>query len=745
MFHFAHSVLGTTDETLWEPLGDHLRDVARTARDFGEPLELADWAEAASLLHDIGKASDAYQSYIRGKRSSPDHSTAGAREAIQRCGQLGRFLAFAVAGHHAGLADGKSLNERLQKKLEDYTGWEAFTGPLPSLALPAWGRELNRRNPEKNFTQVFFVRMLFSCLVDADFLATEAFYNPSAAKTRGGFTAMPGLHARLTHFMARFTPAKATELNRLRHQILTHARERAGLVPGLFTMTVPTGGGKTLTSLSFALDHAAQHGLRRVIYVAPYTSIIEQTAQVFKNAMGGADVLEHHSGLDWDKAEEEADPDGVKKLRNATENWAAPVIVTTAVQFFESMFAARPSACRKLHNIARSVIVLDEAQTLPLPVLRPCLAVLEELTVNYGASVVLCTATQPAWRRRDDALPMTKDMRQLGFDIGPERELAPDPAALFVALKRVRIEVMPALVTDGEIASRFAEQDRMLCIVNTRAHARALFDQIATLPGARHLTTLMCAAHRREVLRQIRDDLTNERPVRLVATSLIEAGVDVDFAEVWRAKAGLDSIAQAAGRCNREGKMPEMGRVVVFESADHKTPRAFRAFVQAAEAPLNMPDPLGLDAVQRYFQELYFNKGAERLDALMIGDLPGVLRAVATGGMDFPFASIANSFKLIDEAMRSVIVDWRGGAEKALEALRHSPVPPRETLRTLQRFTVPVPEAMWQALRKSGAVQPVSDAYGERFTVLHSAGLYDEKIGLLIDNPQERSAEENIF
>ncbi|MCF3947109.1 CRISPR-associated endonuclease Cas3'' [Acidiphilium iwatense] len=718
--------------------------------DFGEPLKLANWGEASGLLHDIGKASDAYQSYIRGRGVSPDHSTAGAVEAVQQFGPLGRFLAFAVAGHHAGLADGKSLNERLRKKLEKYTGWEAYTGSLPSLALPDWGKDANRRNPEKYFTQSFFVRMLFSCLVDADFLATEAFYDPAAAKTRDGFAATPDLHARLADFMAKFAQAKATEkareLNRLRNQILSRARESAALAPGLFTMTVPTGGGKTLASLSFALEHAAKHGLRRVIYVAPYTSIIEQTAQVFKNALGDADVLEHHSGFDGNKAKEEADPDGVKKLRNATENWAEPVIVTTAVQFFESLFAARPSACRKLHNIARSVIVLDEAQTLPLPVLRPCLAALEELTLNYGASVVLCTATQPAWRRQDNALPRMKDKRQLGFDIGPERELAPDPEALFAALKRVRVEVLPAPVTDAEIAARFVKQDRMLCIVNTRAHAKALFGLIAALPSARHLTTLMCAAHRREVLVQIRDDLANSRPVRLVATSLIEAGVDVDFAEVWRAKAGLDSIAQAAGRCNREGKLPEKGRVVVFEPADHKTPRAFRAFSQAAEGPLKMPDPLGLEAVQGYFQELYFNKGPDQLDALTVGEFPGVLRAVAESGADFPFASIAEAFRLIDDRMRNVIVNWRGGAGEALEALRHAPVPPRGTLQKLQQYTVPVPEDVWQGLRKSGGIQPVRpDAYDERFMVVESAGLYDEVSGLSLDDPWERGAEENVL
>lgn len=622
MKRFAHSVPNQSDENLWEPLSDHLRDVADIAESFGEPLGLGIWAHVAGLLHDIGKASSAYQYYIRGKGSSPDHSTAGAREAVQQFGAAGRFLAFVVAGHHAGLADGKTLNERLDKKLENYTGWEAYTGALPALTPPVG----KRSNPEKKFTLTFLIRMLFSCLVDADFLATEMFYSPDAARMRDGFSDIRVLTTRLAGFMEGLTQGQASGLNGLRHQILAHALARAELAPGLFTMTVPTGGGKTLASLSFALNHAKIHGLRRVIYVAPYTSIIEQTAQVFRNALGDEDVLEHHSSLDWDGAEKEADPDGVQKLRNATENWAAPVIVTTAVQFFESLFAARPSACRKLHNIARSVIILDEAQTLPLPVLRPCLAALQELTANYGASVVLCTATQPAWRQQDNALPQMKGTHQIGLDIARERELAPDPIALFSALKRVRVEVMPKPVTDADIANRFAEQDRMLCIVNTRAHARALFDLIAALPGARHLTTLMCAAHRREVLAQLREDLASGRPVRLVATSLIEAGVDVDFAEVWRARAGLDSIAQAAGRCNREGKLADLGRVVVFTPAGREPPKAFRAFAQAADGALSMPDPLGLDAVHRYFKELYFNKGAERLDALMVDGLPGVGR-----------------------------------------------------------------------------------------------------------------------
>lgn len=734
MRRYAHSLPENHDESQWEPLEVHLRAVGVRARDFAAAFGMDAWGEAAGLLHDIGKAADAYQNYIRGKSKSPDHSTAGAKEAERRFGPIGRCLAFAIAGHHAGLADGTQLSERLTKALESYDGWEAYTGAVPKpAAFPS------QKSPHPNFTPAFFIRMVFSCLVDADFLETEAFYAQAAEKAvvRGGFSDIATLRARLAAFMAEKASAPQTLLNSLRNDILVHAVNQAEQPPGLFTMTVPTGGGKTLASLSFALEHAARHGMERVIYVAPYTSIIEQTAQVFASALGEGDVLEHHSGFDWDKIEDkdgEADADGLKKLRHAAENWDAPVVVTTAVQFFESLFAARPGACRKLHNIARSVIVLDEAQTLPLPVLRPCLAALEELTLNYGASAVLCTATQPAWRRMDEALPHNAARQPQGFAIGPERELAPNPDALFTALKRVRVEVAPVPMEDAAIAARFAEQPQMLCIVNTRAHATELFGLIAHMSGARYLTTLMCAAHRRQVLAEVRDDLRNERPVRLVATSLIEAGVDVDFTEVWRAETGLDSVAQAAGRCNREGRR-NSGRVVVFAPAARKPPKNIIAFRDAARLPLQMPEPLGLEAVRRYFQELYFNRGYEALDALEIDQLRGVLPTIGRARLDIPFASIAEAFHLIDDKMRSVIVDWQGGAKAALDALRNAPVPPRGTLRKLQQFAVPVPEAMWRALRASGGIQPVKpEAYGERFMLLMSAGLYDKASGLRVED-----------
>ena len=743
---FAHSLPGVPDETKWEPLDEHLRAVAARAGIFAAAFGLAKWGEAAGLLHDIGKNSEAFQSYIRNSGKSPDHSTAGAVEAKARYKDAGSILAFAIAGHHAGLADGADLTPRLVKPLEPYCGWEMHTGALPLLDSLKF-----QPGPYKGFGLSFFTRMIFSCLVDADFLETERFYGKAKAETiaRGNYRSIIELRDQLdAHMMEKACRAADTQLNQLRAKILTHALSRAACAPGMFTMTVPTGGGKTLASLSFALAHAAIHHKRRVIYVAPYTSIIEQTAQVFREALrSDEDILEHHGHFDWEAAESKADAaerDGVEKLRRATENWDAPVIVTTAVQFFESLFAARTSRCRKLHNIANSVIVLDEAQTLPSHLLRPCMAALDELARNYGVSIVLCTATQPALRVTDAALPPNKQKQPEGFDIGPERELAPDPQGLYTALKRVSVEVLPEPADDATIAARFVEKPQMLCIVNTRAHAKALFGLIKNQPGARHLTTLMCPAHRRKVLAELRLDLINQRPVRLIATSLIEAGVDVDFPEVWRAETGLDSIAQAAGRCNREGKT-KAGRVVVFASAEHKLPRAFTVYRDSARFPLKMADPLGLELVQRYFQELYFNRGYEALDTVKIDERLGILPAIERMPLNYPFASIATGFRLIDETMRPVIVPWNDEARAVLAALRGAEIPPGWAVRKLQQYTVSIPENAWKGLLRTSAIEAVNQKFGDRFMVLASNGLYNDNSGLRLDDPTARPAEENVF
>ena len=557
-------------------------------------------ARAMGLLHDIGKASAAYQAYIRKPRDAggtrgPDHSSAGAIEARKLYGDLGsnfaNLLAFGIAGHHAGLADGagheaSSLASRLHKAVEDYGGWEAHVSGLPK------ADELRRGMPAispnrigDGFHVSFLVRMLFSCLVDADFLATEAFYAQARGEhppARGGILQQEQLN-RVRAFLRKHRKSD-TEVNRLRSAILDHANAKAGLPPGLFTLTVPTGGGKTLTSLSFALEHAMAHGLRRIVYVIPFTSIIEQTAQVFREDVGlGVDaVLEHHSSFDWDCKrpategdEEEEGREGLAKLRRDAENWDAPIVVTTAVQFFQSLFAARASQARKLHNLAKSVIVLDEVQSLPVKLLHPCMAAIDELARNYGATVILCTATQPALRLQDGALPDNPMGQACGLDIDDGRELAPDPRALYEKLRRVRVEWRPAPVGDAEIAAQFAEKPQMLTIVNSRAHARDLFSLLREQKqeGAVHLTTPMCARHRREVLEQVRADLKSGKPVRLVATSLIEAGVDVSFPEVWRAATGLSSIARGGVDRNAEVQMDPGDRVVAPSRGRGSKPR----------------------------------------------------------------------------------------------------------------------------------------------------------------------------
>jgi CRISPR-associated endonuclease/helicase Cas3 len=748
---YAHSLRSKPVED-WEHLTDHLAAVAERAAQFAETFGFGEAGRVAGLLHDIGKVSQGYQGYIampdagQPRRRGPDHSTAGAREASRKYpSPLGRMLACVIAGHHSGLADGAELDRRLSPddyRIEPYNAWEAHVGrlaPTHSLRPDRW-----KPGPHRGFSAAFAIRMLFSSLVDADFLATEAFYlkvegQPS---NRGDHTDLATLRGRLADHMARLQSDAAAPVRALRQRVLLNAIDKATLAPGLFTMTVPTGGGKTLASLSFALEHAVRHDLRRVIYVIPFTSIIEQTAEVFRGALSTReDVLEHHASFDWDEgpgAEDEG-PDGLAKLRKAAENWDVPIVVTTAVQFFESLYANRPSRCRKLHNLARAVIVLDEAQTLPVPLLRPCVAAADELARNYGTSVVLCTATQPALRQQDGF--------ERGLEIDDSRELAPEPKALYAALKRVRVEVLPGKTGDETVAARFSEQPQMLCIVNSRAHARALFEAIRLLPGAVHLSTLMCPRHRRTVLAEARNRLRHNEPVRIVSTSLIEAGVDIDLPEVWRAAAGLDSINQAAGRCNRNGRLAE-GRVVVFEPPDHRPPHAVAQFHQAAREVLRQhEDVLSLEAIHAYFRVLYLQKGEEALDAVEVDGRRGVLPTLADHASDwrFPFRSLADAFHLIEDAMEPVIAPWDDAAVRLLRELAHTERPTARHLRRLQQYTVTIPRRARDEWLRRGALAAAHPALGDRMLAFADLAHYRAETGLDIEALGLREALANIF
>ncbi|WP_323846896.1 CRISPR-associated helicase Cas3' [Microbulbifer magnicolonia] len=736
---YAHST-DRDDKVDWQSLVDHLSAVGELAALKAAVFGGASLAQVEGLLHDLGKYTEEFQQRLEGSPVRVDHATHGAVMAVERYGPIGRLLAYAIAGHHAGLANGRdsgertSLKDRLRKELPELLShWQdEIDLPEPkSLALPEGLKGIKERG---SFQLSFLGRMLFSCLVDADYLDTEAFYLGKDKGVDGRAQEFPDLSAlreRLDQYLGRFKAN--SDVNRIRAGILEHVRGKAALEPGLFSLNVPTGGGKTLASLAFALDHAIAHGLRRVIFVIPFTSIVEQNAAVFREALGDLGevaVLEHHSAF-IDDGKNSRDPQASDKLRLAMENWEAPIVVTTSVQLFESLYANRSSRCRKLHNIAGSVVILDEAQTLPLKLLMPCVTAMDELALNYRTSLVLCTATQPALKKEE------------GFTNGLDnvRELAPEPEDLQRQLERVQVHYRGPL-TDEELVGELAAHEQVLCIVNSRRHARSLYQSIAHLPGARHLTTLMCAKHRSQALKEIRQQLKDDEPCRLIATSLIEAGVDVDFPVVFRAEAGLDSIAQAAGRCNREGKRPlEQSNVYVFAVAsDWPTPPDVEQFAGAARSVFRRHEkPLLLAAIRDYFRELYWVKGKEQLGA-------GMLKMIEDGRLEgIPYETLAKDFRMIDSHMLPVIVPYDEDARKALRDLQWA-----ESCggiaRRLQPYLVQLPERALRALRDTGAVQPVeAERFGEQFMELVNGDLYHEKYGFDWDDPSFIRAEKSVM
>lgn len=690
-----------------QPLVRHLSGVAQRSAEFAAAFGAAEWGHAAGLLHDIGKYSREFQEQLRRDGHGLDHSTAGAKEVAQNY-RRGRILANMIAGHHGrGLNDGPALSQRLDKPgLPDYSTFRQEVS-LPPEPVPP--RLACNDSHCQGLSLAFFTRMVFSCLVDADRLDSEAAADPDKAAARGKRPCLGELKRSLdVHLEALQAHAEETRVNRLRRDILAQCRAAASSPPGLFSLTVPTGGGKTLSSLAFALDHAAAHGLRRVIYAIPYTSIIEQNAQIFRDVLGPAAVLEHHASVDLPEEGRDGE-DTALAASLAMENWAAPVVVTTNVQFLESLFACKPSRCRKLHNVARSVIILDEAQMLPRELLKPTLAALKELTANYGCSVVLCTATQPAVEAH---FPGGADIREIMRD--------PGPAELYEALRRVRVELAGEM-DDAALAARMEGLDQCLCVVNTRGHARELFERIRQLTGTHHLSALMCPAHRTRKLEAIRADLKAGRPCRVISTSLVEAGVDVDFPLVLRAMAGIDSLAQAAGRCNREGRLPEPGRVVVFTAPDRE-PRGWlsQALSSGNTVCRTYPDePLSLDAVSAYFENLYGLAGAD-LDAKRI---LGLLNEGAAS-LDFPFREVAEAYRLIDDgATTTVFIPYDDTARELLAKVRRG-FAGRNDFRRLQRYAVQVYE---QELRALGRVL---ETVSEGVLALAGSAFYDEEIGL---------------
>ncbi len=726
----------------WRPPHDLVAHLAGTsgiaacfARDFGE-----DWARLGGLWHDLGKFRPGFQTYIRdrsgfdrenahieGQNGRVEHSAAGALHAMDTLGELqGRLLAYLIAGHHAGLPDWNggpaSLYQRMDNARREGHLDEVLAAKPPNHILDADGLKPSSRPKGKAEELHLWLRMLFSCLVDADFLDTEAYMEPGKAALRADYPSIGELLDRFTDHMERLRgEAPATSVNALRDRVLAQCIERAGedRGNGLFSLTVPTGGGKTLASLAFALHHAKAHGKRRVIYVIPYLSIIEQTASTFRQVFGEEVVIEHHSHLDPDKEN--------RASRLAAENWDAPLIVTTNVQFFESLHAARTSRCRKLHNIVDAVVILDEAQLLPPDWLDPCLAAIRALSAHYGVTFVLCTATQPAFRPREvngKKFAGLSDVREL-MQGGPHVQM---PEELYEALERVRVHWSSTLAPQDwdTVAQRMAAHPQALAIVNRKNHARALADK---LPGALYLSTNLCGAHRAERIEEIRLRLAANReraqaglpvcPLHVVSTQLIEAGVDVDFPVVFRSLAGLDAIAQAAGRCNREGRLGN-GEVHVFTPPAPSPPGLLLKAEQATRELLatDMEPALSPEMFDRYSRLLL-----AKVNTWDKADIRGLL--MPGNKLEFRFRKAAEKFRLIDNEGLPVIVRW-GESPDLIDQL-DAGKPNRWLLRKLQRYTVNVhPDCLRRLLDQGDVREALPGLY-----VQESDLVYDETFGFL--------------
>lgn len=731
--YFAHSLEGRPPEE-WQRLEEHLKNVAKLARQFAEPFGGGAWAELAGLWHDIGKYSTDFQNMLIKSADNniniettvghPDHSTAGAQESNKLFNNgYGKLIAYVIASHHSGLLDGKSneacLDNRLKKKIPDYStcpdSIRKFNSKIKSLPFI-----LSKGNNERVAFQLqLFIRMLFSCLVDADFLDTENAMNKSQSLLRSDYPRLSALNSKLVNYLKELSnKAPDTLVNNHRKQILLQCLSAAEQSPGLFSLTVPTGGGKTLSSLAFAMKHAIKYGMKRIIYVIPYTSIIEQNAEVFRGIFGNDIVLEHHSNI-------EINEDDYKSLL-ATENWDAPLIVTTNVQFFESLFHNRTSRCRKIHNIANSVVILDEAQLLPVSLLKPCMEIIRELANSYKTTIILCTATQPALSKTDE------------FKNGLEniREIISNPIELYNQFKRVQISCLSKpqeRTTDAELVKLILRHHQVLCVVNTRRHAREIYEQIGDKEGLYHLSALMCPAHRSEVIKKIKDILKDNGKCRVISTQLIEAGVDIDFPVVFRSVAGIDSIAQSAGRCNREGKM-KSGDVYVFYSEKGLPVGYLRQGAEESESVIRKYDDLlSIQAVNEYFLNLYWRNN----DNL---DKPNILGRLSeeVANLNFPFREIAGKFKLIDNAMESIIIPYNDEAKEIIKQLRYAQFT-RNLSRKSQRFCVQVYPQILAKLEGISIERLKND-----FLVLTNEDLYREDIGLTYDDPVFREVENNI-
>ena len=758
----------TREDGSIQSLPEHIQGVAHHCALFLEEAglpELAPLGRLLAQLHDAGKAQSAFQHYILGKSAQKaPHSAAGALLATQllpslpkehplKRTRIAQLLAYAISGHHRGLYDYGELENKL-KNIDTKDRCKKVEGTLSELMsevqnwvkehgakAEAYLRKLASRVEEEEQAQAL-IRLLFYCLVDADFLDTEAFMDEERKGHRheatSGYAPLEILRDRLTKHMEGFSTEG--KINQARRAFLNQCRAHGRTCPkGYYSLFLPTGGGKTLSSMAWALETALKHEAKRIIYVIPYTSIITQTAGIFREIFGEENVLEHHSDISFsgDKASQEAER--YERTRLLAENWDAPIIVTTNVQFFESLFSHKVSRSRKVHSIANSVVVFDEVQMFPTEFLHPMLRLLEDLRWIYGTQLLFCSATLPPFDK-DHSSPFKKvnDFHQLSDAIQP---IVPEDPELFKIFDRVIYHLEEKEYTTKELAEELAQHDSALCIVNSRRDAsqlyRALLEMGKEAQDVIHLSRNMCSAHLKERIAEVRYRLKAGIPTLVISTQLIEAGVDIDLPIVYRAMSGLDSIVQAGGRCNREGKRPAPGEVYVFSLSDGS--RAFGAIAQGQNATRFLLDndkehtrpSMPLELIEAYYDRYYTS-----IKSFDEKDIKEDLYSEECEDWEFDFEKASIKFKLIEDAGCELFVPYGRGKE-LLEGLQKQTLYlNHRTMRELQQYHVSVHDKEYKELKEARLLSKiiVDKETGKSILVLEPQG-YDEALGVCTTNP----------
>ena len=688
-----------------QTINEQLEGTAKLSGEFAKKFGKEEWGYCCGYLHDIGKYSVEFQHKIRENGNEQiDHSTAGAKVCVEK-GGLYPIMSYCIAGHHAGLPnygssqDGgfeSTLMGRMKKTLKDYSAYQdEIEIPKVTTVPIAYGET---KNPD--FSLSVFIRMLYSCLVDADFLDTEAFMKKGEIKRDTG-ESIEILLQKLEKYVSKWLLNKEINtVNGRRTEILRNCLEAGKREKGLFRLTVPTGGGKTVASLAFALRHAVHNNMDRIIYVIPYTSIIEQNAQIFRSILGDENVLESHCNVDYGDSEE------WNPMKLAAENWDKPVVVTTNVQFFESLFGNKSSKCRKLHNIANSVVIFDEVQMLPADYLKPCIAMIEELVSSFGVSAVLCTATQPA----------LQPFFQSGISA---YELCPRMEEQFAFFKRTTFQNLDK-ISEEDLIEKLSGEYQALCIVNTKKKAQALYKALKG-QGVFHLSTSMYPKHRKRVLEEVRRCLNNGERCLVLSTSLVEAGVDLDFQSVYRQLAGIDSVIQAAGRCNREGKRsPEESNVYVFRFEEQERILGQRKQIEAAKTLVSEgKDISALETIEEYFKFLYHLKSSELDKKNIMAQFKGIK-------CNFP--KVAEDFKMIENDTKTVFIPIEEEAQDLLQQLKYQGFT-KTSMRKAGQYSVTLYDDVIEKMEAAGMIELVAENIND-FYELKDKERYTEEFGL---------------